>query len=465
MDDKFTKEQSASPPSSSAAARTSRRRPIGRVANPGLLLGVQATEPRFPFGFAPPRVTDKVRAGRIVRSHAPAHALTVAATGSGKGRDVIIPNVLMHDGLLICVDAGEVTRVCARRRREIGDEVVIIDPFGHVGPQTHALNPIEIIDVCGDLHAQDMAETIAWDLSRGHPTNDAFWTNTGCSLCSGCIAHAASLADPSARTLVTAASMLEGEDPVYRIAQGLDRKEIHDPFAAARFAEFLELPDGNNGATRSCVLATARQYFGFMRSEGIRRALGASNFKFADLIEGERPLSMFLVFPPTRARSHAGLLRLWISTIFALMAARTHMPSKRTLLLIDECAQVGRLEQLSTMYSYLRGTGTTIWTFWQSLGQIMDLYPNEWRTIIENSDIQAFGLHATAVEAMANLIGIPASTLRGLAPDQQVLARADRPPEIVGRLNYMTHRLFHGLADENPRYTRTRSTDVQGPEL
>lgn len=78
--------------------------------------------------------------------------------------------------------------------------------------------------------------------------------------------------------------------------------------------------------------------------------------------------------------------------------------------------------------------------------------PNECRTMLENSGvIRAFGLHATAVDAVANLLGMKASLLQEMSSNEQVLAESGARPRIIGRVDYTKHPLFAGLADENPR--------------
>src|ERR1700722_3655412 len=50
-----------------------------------------------------------------------APVLTCAGTGAGKGRGVLIPNLLRYPGLVIATDIkGELSEVTSRHRREMG---------------------------------------------------------------------------------------------------------------------------------------------------------------------------------------------------------------------------------------------------------------------------------------------------------------------------------------------------------
>ena len=72
------------------------------------------------------------------------HLMTIAPTGAGKGRSVIIPNLLNYAGPVIVVDPkGENYHVTARYRREVlGHRIVKLDPFGQTkdGP-SDSFNP------------------------------------------------------------------------------------------------------------------------------------------------------------------------------------------------------------------------------------------------------------------------------------------------------------------------------------
>lgn len=430
-----------------------------RLAHPGLILGARPSNHGGHFGFARRTLRPVERDTKLVRWKGEAHALTVAATGAGKGTCTIIPNVCLWDGPMVVVDMkGEIAAVTRRRREAMGDRTIVIDPFSVLGEATDSLNPLDVMLLPG-THVEDASESIAWSMSSGHEAaKDPFWQNTATALVAGLVAHVSTLADPAQRTLGSLVDILGDDDVVYRLAVMLDTKVISNPFAYRRVAEFLQIPDSSGGATRACVLASAKQYVHTFEAERVRRSIGPSSFDINDIARGDVPLSIYFAFPPSKVHSHRGLLRLWLTTITEALTARTSMPERPTLVLLDETAQLGRIEQLAPMHSYLRGSGVTLWTIWQSLGQLEATYPKDWRVIVENCAVmQAFGLHSTAVVAVANLLGVSAETLRHMRPNEQMVARGHEPPEILRRVDYRTHRLFRGLFDENPRYTQRRS--------
>src|SRR5438309_6506 len=94
-----------------------------------LLLGWPQGEAKsFGFGGRPPPAAS--RADQPMLYDSDAHLITVAPTRSGKGRGVIVPNLLHYAGPAVVLDPkGENYQVTARRRREMGQTVVKLDPF------------------------------------------------------------------------------------------------------------------------------------------------------------------------------------------------------------------------------------------------------------------------------------------------------------------------------------------------
>ena len=73
------------------------------------------------------------KSGKLLHYDGAAHLLTMAPTRSGNGVGTIIPNLLLLDRSVICIDPkGENARVTARARAARG-KVWCLDPFGVSG--------------------------------------------------------------------------------------------------------------------------------------------------------------------------------------------------------------------------------------------------------------------------------------------------------------------------------------------
>ncbi|MEJ0023762.1 MAG: type IV secretory system conjugative DNA transfer family protein [Alphaproteobacteria bacterium] len=150
---------------SARGASAIRSKPISAI-RPGaldLLLGWRAKETaRASIGFSQPggQVTPIADEDPILYDQ-DRHLLTIAPTGAGKGRGVIIPNLLRFEGSAIVIDPkGETWHVTARRRREMGQQVYLLDPFGAVSKRADSLNPFDLFRRPGALLDAD-AEMLA----------------------------------------------------------------------------------------------------------------------------------------------------------------------------------------------------------------------------------------------------------------------------------------------------------------
>src|SRR4051812_14742042 len=94
----------------------------------GILLGWDSKARRGRFGFAPAAAGPTAGAPADEEPlwyRGDTHLITVAPPGAGKGRGVIIPNLLTPPGPAVVIDPkGEASQTTARRRRELGQQVV-----------------------------------------------------------------------------------------------------------------------------------------------------------------------------------------------------------------------------------------------------------------------------------------------------------------------------------------------------
>ncbi len=156
-----------------------------------ILLGWNASDSPQPFGIRPGTAASP-RGANPVTYDGDAPVLTVASTGSGKGRGVLIPNLLRYPGPVIVVDIkGELYQVAGRRRREMGQQVKVLDPFGLVTARSDGLNPLDLLTLPrADVDSD--AEMLASLLAVGHQfSREPFWDTTAKGLLAGLIAHIA----------------------------------------------------------------------------------------------------------------------------------------------------------------------------------------------------------------------------------------------------------------------------------
>jgi type IV secretion system protein VirD4 len=417
-----------------------------------LLLGWQLDDRRVPMGFGAPRTPEAAIQGVIPLLYGEdRHLLTIAPTGAGKGRGVIIPNLLRFEGSVIVIDPkGETWHVTHRRRKEMGQEVRLLDPFGAVSKKTDALNPFDLFDRPGallDADAEMLASLLAGDVGFH---KEPFWDNWGRSLMAGVIAAIAEVSTKSERHFGRVREILMSDDAVYNLAALIENHDNLNRLSKQNISSFLPITE----QTRSGILSTAQSYLKVVNSDSALRSLSRSTISLDAVRRGD-PMTIYIVIPPDKLESHGALLRLWVGALMLTVMGRKRRPKRSTLFLLDECAQLGEFGPLRQSMTLLRGYGLQVWPFFQDLSQLQRLYPKDWRTIFNNAGVfQLFGVanHLMAKES-ADLIGdINADTLRAMAKDRQIIAVSNDKAQEARLPDYLQDAPFQGMWDPNPMF-------------
>lgn len=389
-----------------------------------------------------------------IQYHGDSHLMTIAPTGAGKGRSVIIPTLLNYPGPIIVVDPkGENYAVTARRRREMGQRVIRLDPFGVIDHEGDSLNPLDIFDLPNadiETDAQMLAEMLSVG-NRG--VKDPFWDLSACGLHSGLIAYLSTVRPAEERNFTHVRKLLMDDDAVYKLAVLLDTQgKTLNRMVYQEISAFLQMSERD---TRPGVLATANSYMKAFMSEAVAKKLETSSFSLDDIITGA-PLAIYIIIPPDKLLSHRALLKLWVGTLLKAVMSRKVIPQQRTLFLLDECGQLGNFPYLETVITLCRGYGLQVWSFWQDLSQIKKLYEMGWSTMVNNCAVlQIFGARNFIVaNEFASLVGADASEVRNIGEDEQILVINGDDPIRANRLDYLHDGIFQGKYDINPLYTR-----------
>jgi type IV secretion system protein VirD4 len=417
----------------------------------GIQLGYE-TQREPGFGFPDGHIPSKQNTPIFFDGDGP--ICLIAPTGAGKGRDFLIPTILSYDGPLLVTDLkGELASVCARRRREMGYEVAVLDPFKIAQFESARLNPFDLFTLPGAM-LESEAEMMASQLGEEHfIEKDRFWNDQANSLIAGLIVAIQTTEEPIDRNFVTLKDYLFADDVVYNLATLLDNKGKAMPkFAYGAIAAFLQAADQN---TRPSILSTAQNYMRALCSEAVELCLKDSTIKLADVIEG-KPLDIFICIPPEKIKSHKSLVRFWVGTLLTAIMRRTEIPAKQTLLVADEAAQLGEFDLVLTACTLLRGYGLRLITAWQDVAQIRSRYKADYATILNNAEaLISFGQsHYGAAKEYADLFGIDTAELLKMGMDRAALSIRGEGTRVIQRLNYLKDERFAGLADPNPYFAR-----------
>ncbi len=381
------------------------------------------------------------------------HIVTIAPTGAGKGTGCIIPALLRYTGPVVVVDPkGENYAVTAERRRELGQEVILLDPFNITGAETrHRFNPLDLTDPSSERFVEDVATLSTLIASPGENAirNDYFWSTMGKALVSAAIIDVLTMSDSDNATLTAARNLINS--PVEYLKERAEQWQTSGSYELRQLTSLLQIPADE---TLGGYVAYAINHLDFLKGDQMTEHLSSSDLDLNKVYDGS-PLSIYLVLPPDKLESHSSLLRLWIGTIITVITRRRKQPATHTLLLIDEAAQLGTMPQLRQAITLLRGYGVRIWTFWQDISQLKNLYPNDWETILNNCRIQQYFGATTgiAAQAISYVSGYgTAHDVMDLEGDELILNIAGDEPVIAAKPNYLWDLPFRGLYMNNPYY-------------
>lgn len=349
------------------------------------------------------------------------HIVTVAGSRSGKGRSILIPNLLTWKGSVVVNDPkGENATITAVLRSHIsGHAVVVIDPHGAADVPANlraAFNPLDLIDGDAD-EAIDIAAAIgeAMMIDSGDG-KDIHWTESARQLVEAVMLHVAVTETGKARSLVRVRRLLTMGDPDYaemlsaeEVARKGDKARTIGPFDAlwqsmsSSLAANEAVRDVIAGAAnsiqdmgeneRGSVMSTARRNTKFIDSRWMRKCLeggGQTTLDIDALKAAPHGLSVFICMPARFIATHARFLRLMFNLIFYRMEAQglakpaCGLP---VLMLMDEVSALGRFEVIDKAAGLMAGYGVKLWSVWQDLGQLKRHYRESWETFLGNAGI------------------------------------------------------------------------------
>lgn len=406
-------------------------------------LGRALDEVHAPLGFNA-QLPEASAPGALISDDSDAGLVTIAGTGTGKGVSQVIPTALTYPGSMVIMDIkGEIAAVTARARREMGQEVVILDPFGERGD---ALNPMEAINPASS-DAYDQCRRLARMMGRGAENlQDPFWDNISETILTGTLLFLATHIRREERAMSLLHRMWGVADHLEEMLACMQNCDLHGGAMIAAAKAYTDAPDKTAGS----ILTTLRGQIGFLSSERARRSL-SGGWGLLERIRKGLPITIYLRVPPHLLSSHRQMLRIWLGTILTTVAERTRRPEIPDLFLVDEAATLGHLDELLTAASLLRGYGLRTWTFWQSVGQLEELYGSRASEIIDNAGtLSMFGAaNALSASNLERVTGYQGGIL-GMPRSEQVLCRHGCEPVRAGKLNYLTDPAYRDRFDANP---------------
>lgn len=345
-----------------------------------------------------------------LRHNGPEHVLAFAPTRSGKGVGLVIPTLLAWDESAIIYDIkGENWAKTAGFRTQQGQICFKFSPVE--AASSSRFNPLSEIRLFTPRDVSD-AQNIADMIIRSGEDSpmERHWEDSAASLTTGMILHAcysaaaegrvASLADlagaftrPGIDFRETLNEMLSHpHDPEmsrgWRTSGGLNTST--HPVVSEKAQEMLD----KENKELSGVLSTAKTALSLYSDPLVARNTAASDFTIDDLVNHERPVSLYLVVPPSDKIRLRRLIRLIFTMVVNRLTERMAFDGSeqkrnrhRLLFLIDEFPSLNRMEIFADALSYMAGYGLKAYLITQDIRQIVDAYGQN-ESIVSNCHVR-----------------------------------------------------------------------------
>ncbi|TWB23446.1 type IV secretion system protein VirD4 [Nitrospirillum amazonense] len=404
---------------------TMRARAAGAVATYGSARWAVAEEVRGAGLLADAGVMLGRMGRRYLRHDGPEHVLVFAPTRSGKGVGLVVPTLLTWTESVLVHDLKGENWAVTAGWRALFSHCLLFDP---TNPRSAAYNPLlEVrLGACEVRDVQNVADILVDPDGALERRNH--WEKTSHALLVGTILHV--LYAEADKTLAGVAAFLsDPARPIDRTLRVMMRtKHLGDrvhPVVAQAARELLNKSENE----RSGVLSTAMSFLGLYRDPVVARVTGRCDWRITDLMEGERPVSLYLVVPPSDISRTKPLIRLVLNQIGRRLTERLDNPARRRrlLMMLDEFPALGRLDFFETALAFQAGYGIRAFLIAQSLNQIQKAY-GEHDAIMDNCHIRV--CFATNDERTARRI----SDALGTATEQRAMN------------NYAGHRLAPWLS-------------------
>ncbi|MCA8073138.1 conjugal transfer protein TraG [Burkholderia vietnamiensis] len=329
-----------------------------------------------------------LHSGQYLRHEGPEHVLTFAPTRSGKGVGLVVPTLLSWPASAVVHDIkGENWQITAGWRSRFSHCLL----FNPTDAKSAAYNPL--LEVRRGAHEVRDVQNIADILvdPEGALERRNHWEKTSHALLVGAILHVLYAGED--KTLRGVANFLSDpacpfELTLHRMMTTRHLGDVPHPVVASAAREVLNKSDNE----RSGVLSTAMSFLGLYRDPTVAEVTSRCDWRIADLIASEHPVSLYLVVPPSDISRTKPLVRLILNQIGRRLTesldgsdgiARSH----KLLLMLDEFPALGRLDFFETALAFMAGYGIRSFLIAQSLNQIDKAYGQN-HSILDNCHVR-----------------------------------------------------------------------------
>lgn len=346
----------------------------------------------------PPKVRNTVVVGGFKRKNTiqylyhqgPEHILAFAPSRSGKGVSLMLPTLFAWlDSVVILDVKGEGWALSSGWRKTYAKNIVLkFDPTDDSGCGTR-FNPLEEIRINTghDVADTQIITTMIVD-PDGHGLID-HWQKTSYALLTGVILHllykhqATKQPAPCLPDVIACLSD-PGQSPEKFFAE-MQENDFYNglPHPVATTAAQDQLNRAEREA--SSVLSSAISYLTLYRDPILAANISKSDFKIEDLMNHDKPISLYLILRLSDKERLMPLIRLLITLITTRLTTKMEFENgavvehykHKLLLLLDEFTALRKLELFEQQLPFLAGYGIKCYFLIQDLKQLHRWYTGD----------------------------------------------------------------------------------------
>lgn len=331
---------------------------------------------------------------RYLRHDGPEHIMAFAPTRSGKGVGLVLPTLLSwpHSAVIYDIKGENWALTSGWRRSQADSHVVKFEPSATDGSSAR-FNPLAEVRIRTDHEVADVQNIMTMIVDPDGKGLKDHWQKSSQAFLVGVALHVLYaennktlngivefLSNPTRTVEQSMKFMLDTdhdlEGPGWPNSDG-SPNYCHPVVMTAARDMLNKAPEEQSG-----VLSTAISYLTLYRDPIVARNTSACDFRIQDLMNRDRPVSLYLVVPPSDKDRLRPLVRLLINQIVRGLTEKMEFKDGRSvagykhrlLLMLDEFPSLGKLDVFEESLAFIAGYGIKAYLIIQDIAQLWTAY-------------------------------------------------------------------------------------------
>lgn len=369
------------------------------------------------------------------------HVFLCAGTRGGKGRSIVIPNILNWRGSVVSVDPkGENASVCASRRaggdehcQGLGQKTYVLDPYGRAqvpDALRASCNLMDVLDAnSGSLLSECDVLAEAMRVSQDGAESES-WSKDAVEITGLVIAHVKTfygVLDKDRNLLKVRDFLTSGNEMAVAHTKERNRREREAAEAEKReprlmpkpnpyeelFKDMLDNPAQGGAIQRRAkgkldlmqsnvrqwgsLIQNARAETNFIDDLEMRAQLSGSthegrSFSIRELQDDPNGVSVFICLPDNPDHPAIRWQKALLSLILDQMQRNQRPPAtgRQVLMVLDEFASMGKMPKIANGMNSIAGAGVKLFIIVTQLADLKSYYDKAWTKFLAGSGLQMF---------------------------------------------------------------------------